>query len=545
MPGNATQRDVEEEFDEQRPLPRVISMRRKVALASFAYVCCVGMILLASSPGIMEAYTHLAETDVAGPYSEPPSHLETPPEQEGPPRSIGTNSDDGYVTLLRDDFEAAEDPWWYSQGNAGAAVRNGYLFLNLNKTTNISSFAELNENRLRDRQWLYVGMEVRLRCSDDNKLESEIGGGLRRWGLWDYKPTMQTFGVGASYLAFESYSPESAPDFAGLRAVSWVQTTPTTRKSLNEPITGIDITEWHTYTILWEEGNATFLVDGEVVATTSGAPTTPMAIDIRMSNVQIVYYKPGEHWDDVPKPVPLDLDVDEWIQVDYVHLLWSAETHNDRSEEMSQLFSEAEEAIDSMEQKNMDTQKIRESYTEATDAWDKYYYTTAKKHLEEISGISRKWDELSPLFSDAEDVIARGQGRGEDTEGVEAQYAEAVDAWETALRLPIYFEHYSKTAKTFLEDSIAWGEITELDMFSRAEAAIEEAKKAGHNRLAAMETYYTRAVDDWNQQEDYNNVKTNLQQIIDTIPEPTFLAFLALILLPALLRRRSRSRTCE
>jgi hypothetical protein len=79
---------------------------------------------------------------------------------------------------------------------------------------------------------------------------------------------------------------------------------------LSEPITGIDITDWHIYTVIWEQGNGTFLVDGEVVAITDEVPKSSM--DTVIANYNLAQHEVQDERIAIP--------FNEYIQVDYIHV---------------------------------------------------------------------------------------------------------------------------------------------------------------------------------------------------------------------------------
>ena len=212
------------------------------------------------------------------------------------------------ATILRDDFD---DPEFYSlweKGEAGTGTvtfRDGYAFLNTTNRTGGEEDADAktgvtlwHKNR---HPYRYAGVEIRLRCSDDNRIESGIGGGWRLWGFWDLHATQA--------LYFSCASPESPPDKVGLQAHSTVGNI----EKLWEPITGIDIREWHTYTILWAPSNATFLVDGEVVATTDQAPLYNM--DVAVANFHKVLAL-----DSSSSSSCMNVPYNQSIQIDYIHV---------------------------------------------------------------------------------------------------------------------------------------------------------------------------------------------------------------------------------
>jgi hypothetical protein len=222
----------------------------------------------------------------------------------------------GQETLLMDGFDDPEasrqlwEPTPYTppgfplareKGTGTITFRDGFAFLNTTDQTKADglAIAALSSTY---QAYKYTSLETRLRCSDDNGLASDIGAGFRFWGFWDYH--------GGKFLYFQSASNESREDRVGFRAVCG-----NSGLKLIEPITGIDMREWHTYTILWDQGNATFIVDGEVVATTNDAPKSSMALVIGNSNR--VPHNPG---------FLIDVPFNQSIQVDYVHLFSANES---------------------------------------------------------------------------------------------------------------------------------------------------------------------------------------------------------------------------
>jgi hypothetical protein len=154
----------------------------------------------------------------------------------------------------------------------------------------------------------YAGFEIRLRCSDDNRMESDVGGGYRFWGFMDW-----TAGSG---LEFICASPESSADVSGFHALSSVGG----YLKMWEPISEIDIRDWHTYTIIWEPENATFLVDGEIVANTTQAPRYNMNAGIENTNLALsqAVFQSGVF-------ERIAIPFNESIQVDYVHVFGVSE----------------------------------------------------------------------------------------------------------------------------------------------------------------------------------------------------------------------------
>ncbi len=383
----------------------------------------------------------------------------------------GADSGDEYVTLLRDDFDTEDPHWdWFLHGTpAGRTInlRDGILFLNItDKNTEDQITVAALDDCLGGRgdQWLYVGVEVRLRCSDDNK---DIGGGARVWYLGDEFPQW-----GENSLGFDSHSPESDPPFEGLHTVVVVNGS----RRMSEAVTGVDTHDWHTYTILWEQDNTTFLVDQEVIASTDIAPTVPMAIVILVENKRV-----GTQIGGNPLPagygnfewVPINMAHNVSIQIDYVRVLVGAERFHEMDLEISGLFPRALQLIEDLGQRGEDTTQLEAMYAEAQDNWQKdhYFYNEAKEPLERIVGALEHFDQIAEMFT-------------------------------TCAKL------------------------------------IEEAKQEGvaDRTIRMMEGYYAQAESKW-QEYDTENTKTYLQKILD-MPEPALLpilSILGLILLPALL----------
>jgi hypothetical protein len=380
---------------------------------------------------------------------------------------------EGHVTLFLEDFDVRDLSWsWWIHNTGSGTVRNGYAFLNITDKSvkeqpSRAGVSQLKWSQLHYRGiptkptplpdaegWLYVSMEVRLRCSDDNKLQSDVGGGLRFWGL------VEDLANPDNYLLFNSWSREAGPESAGFSAKSVVND----NTALREPITGIDMTEWHIYTITWEPDYATFLVDGQLVSTTNTTPNVPMYFDIYLENL-------------LPKG-RMDMEHNVSVQVDYVRLFTIGERYQDWSEDISGLFSTAEEMINEAEKKGINTTTLKKDYYDnAKDIWREDYHNHfgAKTYLEKI-----------------------------------------------ITTLEVVLEH--------------WDEI--MDMFSQANATIEEAQLGADTRtINMMKGYYSQAERKWKEY-DTENTKTYLQKILD-MPEPALLSILGLILLPALLRKHA------
>ena len=113
-----------------------------------------------------------------------------------------------YVTLFHDDMGGKKPDWDWEHiwGTGSYEYMDGNLILNITResTAQEMSLAAL-EDQWEESRWKYVGLEVRLRCSDDNKLNSDVGGGARCFGFYTQDLKNQ--------LRFTCTSPESEPDF--------------------------------------------------------------------------------------------------------------------------------------------------------------------------------------------------------------------------------------------------------------------------------------------------------------------------------------------
>jgi hypothetical protein len=184
------------------------------------------------------------------------------------------------VTQLRDDFDEENPHWhWWTGGSGTGYIKDGYAYLSMSASKEGASFAALMDPVEKiGYPWLYTGLEIRLRCSEDNGLKHGKGGGYRVWGLGDGYPQP----IPNNALLFESFSSQSHPDFVGFWARSIVDNTLT----LSTPLE-VDMTDWHTYSILWEPGNASFLIDERIVGTTNKSPKKPLCVYTYIENAFI------------------------------------------------------------------------------------------------------------------------------------------------------------------------------------------------------------------------------------------------------------------
>jgi hypothetical protein len=418
---------------------------------------------------------------------------ETPQEEAGSGREPLVVHDD--VTLLRDDFndpKISSENWnWenpgllFTQRGTGTVnIRDGYAFLILTKTKgDACAFLEREGEALK---YGYTGMEIRMRYINDNRSKSDIGGVL--W--WGFSV------LGLSDLRFV-YLPSELGEDAEFRVHSGHLQSPRAG-GLWEPIPDIDITDWHTYTILWHyhgynnslaenmgwleylEIDGAFLVDGEVVAATDKAEDFSPHFTEYLHNVIYIgndLYWSCESWEDWGSIYDsgkrsVDIPFNQSLQIDYVHIFTSEEDFEEMGAETSELLSDCLQIIEELEWRGLNTTQLRAWYTNALNDWQSGDYL-----------------------------------------------------WNS--------EIYSK----FLHHTENWEEIP--CMFAQASDCIETLKQEGTDQEVWVSNYdYTKAVDAWAQY-DYGTTRQRLQRIIDRVPEPTLLTILGLILLPALLRRKN------
>jgi hypothetical protein len=439
-----------------------------------------------------------------------------------------------YLTIWFDDFldepgdpeeERSDEPWLnfiveYSENDE----HDGFYYISR------SSYLETNDCH----GWvgypfvyIYGGLAVRLRCNNSNKL-------AKTWGFgWPYE-----WHRGYNSLVFVYYPPEADTLYQGFWAEAHVNGEYTLRKKL----TGIDVTEWHNYTILWEPNAATFLVDGEVVAITDKPPRT---------NTQIII---TDMFGRLPVPpcdvqlVPTETtrfevseDADYTMQIDYVRAFTTEET-------LRKTFSVADAKVGMhrlLPHKRQSSVNISES--KALDAWRNQDYNNTLIHIWEVI-LTYEILELTYLVEDALRVMEdlnRNITKAKDV------YDKHMADWINATHLDTDWPFDLCWLTDWREQSlriIAWRDVIYNDLFAHASQVIETALKRGED-TQLHECHYSTAHDLWEGIEyspgpappfwGARTVKGHLERIL-AIPQPALLSLstiLGLILLPALLRR--------
>jgi hypothetical protein len=359
-----------EEMDVQRRLH--LSMRSKIILLVTPFILCTLFLSMTAGPFLMDIIVG-AEIEGEGPENLP---------EENSSESINP---DVYMTILEDNFETINPHWyvWEFTNGTGRLTDNETLLLTVsNESKGLDeSIAALYDytsytpggvaqNSVNIMPWLHRGIKIRLRCNNDNGLESSIGGGQRFWGFVDFIPSRHPQKENA--LFFRSKSPDCDRG-AGFMVESIVDGKLVFRKNLS----GIDMREWHNYTIIWREGNATFMVDGEIVASISEPDLVPdeyMSAYILMCDILS------------PSPYTLkNLTVDQWIEIDYIHLFYvEEEVYHNESEFLSELFTNASSVIEGVEEGGLNTSYLRTLYSMAENNWTHFRLPQTKKPLEDI-----------------------------------------------------------------------------------------------------------------------------------------------------------------
>jgi hypothetical protein len=312
-------------------------------------------------------------------------------------------------------------------------------------------------------------------------------------------------------------------------------------------LTGINITKWHTYTIIWTNEKADFMVDGEVVATTSSPPKATMGVALRIgddhyhppSGILGTYLEelipPGSGW----RSGDADVSVNDGIEVDYVHLWTSEERLTEMLSTAHKVLGEVDALLPEIRRLSLDAM-----YGMATEAWVNQHYFTAWACASEVITEC----EAPELFYIAEDALRVMEGSGWNISKAKEAYERVLSPWVSAepSHAPVYTGFFQGCilgpSWTRLRGIVAWRDILRTDLFARAWESIQGARQRGEDTLL-MEYFFSRAEDqlrvaqtrekEWFPAGNYLEAKTYL----DMIPEPTLLLILVLILLPAHLRR--------
>ncbi len=326
----------EVEIDDEPPVSWYsISMRGRMVLMGLAYFSLAILLFSVTCPGMIDALNQMH----VGRMNEPVLNwtqtrdLASAAGQQDSQQNLGVEDgsmedlerfsevySDANEICLFNNFNPYTQGWNVDYPYGGKeqfhihhydGLPLGYLFLNASDDWSAQNLYWIKMYTY-DKYSPPVGMQLGLKCSDDNKLESEKGGGYRSWGFGEMGPR------------FESFSPESDDPLPGFWATTGHGDTANRR-----PIRDIDMTQWHNYTILWEPERATFLVDGVLVATIGAAHVDPVEVNCLLNNAFDRTDGPGGSGYSALEKGNLDLSTDESIAIDYLCVaglgLWGRE----------------------------------------------------------------------------------------------------------------------------------------------------------------------------------------------------------------------------
>jgi hypothetical protein len=332
----------------------------------------------------------------------------------------GDSSSEVCQTIIRDEFDAPAYHWVpWEQRSGEVFLQEGSCVLRITDEATsqhdhvaaIHDYYDHQGNRFMP--WLFKGIEMKLRCTDDNAAAAEDGGGVRFWGLANLIPFHLP---PRNALYFWSGSPECGEEAQGFSAVSIVQG----ETGCRQPLPGIDVTDWHTYTILWRKGNATFLVDGDIVASTGDAPIQPMGTSVFLSNTVV-----GGEVDAV------DMNASKSLEIEYIHLFYiDREGLSAESEEIGRLLDQVE-ILEGFE--GPDAQRLKADLARAEELWDEHRFLWTRDLLEaillevpKVEIIELNWFELARQSI----VDAENEGRTRDALIMKGKLNQAENRWE-------------------------------------------------------------------------------------------------------------------
>lgn len=322
-----------------------------------------------------------------------------------------TESDDVQVPIriFMDDFDKDSDHWYHLEGlnttRREIAIKDGCICLSIYNAIGVVNPAKglvrvfLNDYNLgRGHRWQNVCLEIRARCSET----------WRGFVLLGFLDSDMNLIPPQNGLFFLSESEEC--DDPGTFAISEINDT----KFLRKYVMGTDMSDWHNYSILWEPDNATFLIDGEVLASTEIEPSMPLAIVIHMEN-----------WDG--NKTYLDIEEDQFIEIDYVRVFMDRDFYEEYCEKTVELLNQSLEQIESAANFGLNTSHLLSDHLALVEEFDAEGYVHAGR-FDAFEDFVSHVDELVGLFDDASEVIPTIV-EDRDRDMVEGLYRGAEDAW--------------------------------------------------------------------------------------------------------------------
>jgi hypothetical protein len=259
---------------------------------------------------------------------------------------------------------------------------------------------------------------MRIQVGSDS---AEVGNGTRCWGFSSGDPD-----TNVDFLGFSWYSPGSGDDLVGFWAQSFINDSLVDKR----PIIGVDVRDWHTYTVHWGEGHASLLVDGNIVMETEHVTEDPMCLLVHGGNWAF-NMPPGQDY--ITAVDILDLEHDAWIQVDHIQVTMTGRQADEYRNKTAEYLSAAAGIIAEAELRGLKVQGMLEDHATATDALQREGYIHgelcqrigALANLRELQLVA-----ISDLFRRANEVIQAPGLEEREHKMLKADYDRAEKAWQ-------------------------------------------------------------------------------------------------------------------
>jgi len=391
----------------------VLSMRAKMCLGGLCFFLVMSSVAYVKTPYLVTSLQRLAQNN-------------TPP--------ISNEPGIAPTFFLKDELDDldSEGSNWFQWEESGGHVNSsdGYAYLSLDQGNSeicVSALTDLGGDwRMK---WRYVTAEIRLRCGDDNGINSDTGEGQRAWGLGDIYPDWPQ-----NFLIFNSHSQGSDESLVGFYAMIGINGSIIQQKDISH----IDMSQWHNYTVIWKPGNATFLVDNETVFTTQQVPSVPIAVAVVTQNRRDNLLPGGIK--ELKEFFPLKQR--QWIQIDYVHVYMEHEEYKEYNTTANQKLRQAQNTINSAKLGGLDTEGLEKDHAQAQRSLERDGHIPADLYVR-ILGTAQTLpiylDQLTDLFAKAEEKIQTYKSEEKNTQYLETQLDKALKALrETEYTLAIY-----------------------------------------------------------------------------------------------------------